>query len=72
MLTRRYGSHSFESNRETLAQKMDSFLVGKSGYEPQTTKDGTPDAAEQALKVLAQTNPELLRKIVKSIQLANR
>lgn len=35
MLTRRYGSHSYESVRERLNQKMDDFLERKAGQEPQ-------------------------------------
>lgn len=67
MLTRRYGAHSFESDREKLAQKMDDFLdTSASVPAPATATD-----AEQALKALAQSNPDLLMQIVKSIQSAN-
>lgn len=51
MLTRRYGAHSFESDREKLAQKMDDFLdTSASVPTPATVTD-----AEQALKALAQS-----------------
>lgn len=66
MLTRRYGSHSFENDREKLNQKMDDFLGGKAEQE---TK---PLDTEQALKALVQANPALLMEIVKSIQSANK
>lgn len=69
MLTRRYGSHSFESDREKLAQKMDNFLDGKDGNVDKTNQTS---AAEQALKTLAKANPQLLMEIVKSIQSANK
>ena len=67
MLTRRYGSHSFESDREKLAQKMDDFLDSSTSAPAPTTATD----AEQALKALAQSNPDLLMQIVKSIQSAN-
>lgn len=70
MLTRRYGSHSFESDRERLAQKMDDFLTAKPGTAPQQAPP-LPINAEEALKALAQTNPELLIKIAQSVQSAN-
>ncbi|MCM1525616.1 MAG: site-specific integrase [Bacteroides sp.] len=70
MLTRRYGSHSFESDRERLAQKMDDFLTAKPGTAPQQAPP-LPSDAEEALKALAQTNPELLIKIAQSVQSAN-
>ncbi|MCD7967827.1 MAG: site-specific integrase, partial [Clostridiaceae bacterium] len=66
MLTRRYGTHSFASDREKLNQKMDDFLEGKDGEE------SGPADTEQALKVLAQADPALLMEIVKSIQSANK
>lgn len=66
MLTRRYGSHSFENDREKLNQKMDDFLGGKAEQE---TK---PLDTEQALKALVQADPALLMEIVKSIQSANK
>lgn len=69
MLTRRYGSHSFESDREKLAQKMDDFLDGKDG---KADKPNQASAAEQALKTLAQADPQLLMEIVRSIQSANK
>ena len=67
MLTRRYGSHSFESDREKLAQKMDDFLDSSTSAPAPTTATD----AEQALKALAQSKPDLLMQIVKSIQSAN-
>lgn len=66
MLTRRYGSHSFESDRERLNQRMDNFLTSR---EPD--KKTEPADTAQALKVLAEANPELLMQIVQSIQNAN-
>lgn len=66
MLTRRYGTHSFESDREKLAQKMDNFL------DSSTNAPAAEADAEQALKLLAQSNPDLLMQIVQSIQSANK
>lgn len=68
MLTRRYGAHSFENDREKLAQKMDDFLDGADRHEEQ--KPAAPNS-KQVLEALAQANPELLMEIVKSIQSAN-
>lgn len=67
MLTRRYGAHSFESDREKLAQKMDDFLNSNAA----APNINTASDAEQALKRLAQSNPDLLMQIVQSIQSAN-
>lgn len=69
MLTRRYASHSFDSDREKLAQKMDNFLDGK---DTKIDKSNQALTAEQALKTLAQADPQLLMEIVKSIQSANK
>lgn len=74
MLTRRYGAHSFVSDRERLAQKMDDFLTAKS---PQTdTSQAEPETGsfsqEDALKILSQVNPDLLIQFAKSIQSANK
>lgn len=66
MLTRRYGSHSFESDRERLAQRMDNFLTSRE----EVKKTEAIDAA-QAIKALADANPELLMQIVQSIQNTN-
>lgn len=66
MLTRRYGSHSFENDREKLNQKMDDFWGGKAEQE---TK---PLDTEQALKALVQADPASLMEIVKSIPSANK
>ena len=65
MLTRRYGNHSFAGNRANVASKMDSFLVSKSLEAPQ---EADADTAEELLKSLAKSNPDLLMQIVKSIQ----
>lgn len=70
MLTRRYGSHSFESDRTRLNQKMDDFLSGKP--EKKAKKEAAPDDTKKALEMLAQTDPALLMEIVKSIQSANK
>lgn len=70
MFTTRYGSHSFESDRERLAQKMDDFLTAKPGAPVQQAPP-LPADAEEALKALAQVNPELLIKIAQSVQSAN-
>lgn len=71
MLTRRYGTHSFEADRENMAQKMDDFLVGKKKPAQKTDASSAEDAAEQ-LKTLAKDNPELLMQILQSIQSANK
>lgn len=63
MLTRRYGAHSFECDREKTAQKMNDFLDNKTSTLAATAID-----EEQALKELAQSNPDLLKQIVKLIQ----
>ena len=65
MLTRRYGNHSFATKRASVASKMDAFLTGKSLASVQ--QDSTEEA-EELLKALAQSNPELLMKFVQSIQ----
>lgn len=70
MLTRRYGSHSFESDRTRLNQKMDAFLSGKP--EKKAKKKAAPADTKKALEMLAQTDPALLMEIVKSIQSANK
>lgn len=75
MLTRRYGAHSFVSDRERLAQKMDDFLTAKS---PQTETFSQAESVtgsispEDALKILSQINPDLLIQFAKSIQSANK
>ena len=65
MLTRRYGNHSFAAKRASVAGKMDAFLTGKNLESAQ--QNGAEDA-EELLKALAQSNPELLIKFVQSIQ----
>lgn len=70
MLTRRYGAHSFEQNRENMAQKMDDFLAGKKQTTPAPAASAE-DAAEQ-LRTLAKDNPELLIQILQSVQRANK
>lgn len=70
MLTRRYGAHSFESDREKMTQRMDNFLMSKDVNHNEMKPPKLIDA-EQALKVLAETNPDLLMQIVKSVQNAN-
>lgn len=71
MLTRRYGTHFFEADRENMAQKMDDFLVGKKKPAQKTDASSAEDAAKQ-LKTLAKDNPELLMQILQSIQSANK
>lgn len=75
MLTRRYGKHSFQDNREKLAQKMDDFLGG--GLEETKGDIGDTSGAQagaiaQALQTLLQTNPDLLMQVVRSVQPANK
>lgn len=75
MLTRRYGKHSFQDNREKLAQKMDSFLgsgLEETGGNDKSTSGAQANAIEQALQTLLQTNPELLIQVVRSVQSANK
>lgn len=72
MLTRRYGKHSFASEREKLAGKMDDFLDGKGISEPQKNDKNEADSAEQVLQQLIKSNPELLIEFAKSIQNANK
>lgn len=64
MLTRRYGNHSFASNRANVAGKMDTFLETRSLSAPQEESS----KAEEMLMALAKDNPDLLMKIVRSIQ----
>jgi len=66
MLTRRYGSHSFGSDRDKLAKKMDGFLYGTNDNSDKTIE------SEDALKILSQFSPDLLIKIAESIQSANK
>lgn len=72
MLTRRYGKHSFASEREKLAGKMDDFLDGKGISEPQKNDKNETDSAEQVLQQLMKSNPELLIEFARSIQNANK
>ena len=71
MLTRRYGKHSFASEREKLAGKMNEFLDGKGINEPPNNNDKA-DSAEQVLQQLMKSNPELLIEFARSIQNANK
>lgn len=88
MLTRRYGTHSFDTDRERLADQMDTFL-DQTLQPPAKEKADSPEApdhtsgktdkpasgpsisTEQALQALAQADPDLLMKIVQSIQSDN-
>lgn len=72
MLTRRYGKHSFASEREKLAGKMDEFLDGKGINEPPKNNNDKADSAEQILQQLMKSNPELLIEFARSIQNANK
>ena len=72
MLTRRYGKHSFASEREKLAGKMDDFLDGKGISEPQKNEKDEADSAEQVLQQLMKSNPELLIEFARSFQNANK
>ena len=72
MLTRRYGKHSFASEREKLAGKMDEFLDGKGISEPQKNEKDEADSAEQVLQQLMKSNPELLIEFARSVQNANK
>ena len=72
MLTRRYGKHSFASEREKLAGKMDDFLDGKGISEPQKNDKDEANSAEQVLQQLMKSNPELLIEFARSIQNANK
>lgn len=65
ILTRCYGAHSFKNDRKTLAQKMDDFL------DTSTNVPAVESDTEQALRKLAQANPDLLMRIVRSIKSAN-
>lgn len=65
ILTRRYGAHSFKNDREKFAQKMDDFL------DTSTNVPAVESDTEQALRKLAQANPDLLMRIVRSIKSAN-
>lgn len=71
MLTKRYGTHSFERHRESLAQKVDGFIGGKAENMTQLSENIISETAEQTLRALAKTNPELLIELVKSVQSAN-
>ena len=72
MLTRRYGKHSFASEREKLAGKMDDFLDGKGISEPQKNDKDEANSAEQVLQQLMKSNPELLIEFARSVQNANK
>ena len=72
MLTRRYGKHSFASECEKLAGKMDDFLDGKGISEPQKNDKDEANSAEQVLQQLMKSNPELLIEFARSIQNANK
>ncbi|MBM6976749.1 tyrosine-type recombinase/integrase [Intestinimonas butyriciproducens] len=65
MLTRRYGNHSFATKRDSVANKMDAFLTGKS---LESAQQESTESTEELLKSLMQSNPELLMKLVQSIQ----
>lgn len=70
MLTRRYGAHSFANDRERMAKTMDSFLTSKNAPAQETASQ--QPGAEQVLKFLLESNPQLLTEIVKSVQFANK
>ena len=72
MLTRRYGKHSFASEREKLAGKMDDFLDGKGICDSQKNDKDEASSAEQVLQQLMKSNPELLIEFARSIQNANK
>ena len=72
MLTRRYGKHSFASEREKLAGKMDDFLDGKGICDSQKNDKDEAGSAEQVLQQLMKSNPELLIEFARSIQNANK
>ena len=72
MLTRRYGKHSFASEREKLAGKMDDFLDGKGICDSQKNDKDKAGSAEQVLQQLMKSNPELLIEFARSIQNANK
>lgn len=66
MLTRRYGKHSFASDRERMAERMDMFLDGKLDETNMDT-----DKTQIMLENLLKSNPDLLIQLVRSIQSAN-
>jgi integrase len=72
MLTRRYGKHSFASEREKLAGKMDDFLDGKGICDSQKNDKDEAGSAEQVLQQLMKSNPELLIEFARSIQNTNK
>lgn len=72
ILTRRYGKHSFASEREKLAGKMDEFLDGKGISEPQKNEKDEAGSAEQVLQQIMKSNPELLIEFARSVQNANK
>ena len=72
MLTRRYGKHSFASEREKLVGKMDDFLDGKGIRDSQKNDKDKAGSAEQVLQQLMKSNPELLIEFARSIQNANK
>ncbi len=68
MVTKRY-AHIFDEDRRCLADEMEhSFYQGK-GEETPVAAAPTLDA--EALASLFISNPELLKKALESVQLAN-
>lgn len=69
MLTRRYGKHSFASNRERLAEKMNDFFDERL----EDNVEGNPKhEMQQALETLMNSDPNLLIEFARSIQSANK
>ncbi len=63
MLTRRYGKHSFSSNRENVADKMNLFLEEK---EPLSLPDNQ-ELVQKLLEEIANSNPDMLMRVANSV-----
>ena len=71
MVTKRY-AHIWDEDRRTLASEMEQRFYRQSGRPAQPTqKEEAPVLDANALTALLTSNPELLTKVLQSIQTAN-
>lgn len=72
MVTKRY-AHILDEDRRTLANEMEQqFYQSKGTAAAQVTTMKSPEMDENALVALLSSNPDLLTKILSSVQLANQ
>lgn len=69
MVTKRY-AHILDENRRMIADKMETEFYGKN-REKNEPQESPNDQVNTLLK-LVQDNPDLLQKVLQSVQLANK